>query len=377
MPSLRNHELLFFVMIIPIIQFLEFYLSGTKDILAYTVESSLVPYINITVFILIIYKSKFEKKQVFLLATFVFYSVFFKTSFTSNASYMINVIITCSLFLFFSDCKIEKLSKSQDKILIFFSVSLIALYYFYSSEKFYEDRFYLVGFVIPHQFSYYCAFLLYYFTNEKKFLISLFIGLAGIYVGVRSGFLAILISSFSYFRAVNARKMLGLLLKTFSVFLFLSLIVSSISNKSFEKIDALVSSTFNTNKQEQDEYTASRSVIWLNMYEQVKQDGFSFENIIGRGPRSSYEFNNKKIGVAIWMHNDIFDIFFSLGIFGLGIYIFSFYKYLMKYKDIISLLLFLVLIFTNGFFTYSPLTLVVLHRLAHNNGLKNVQNPSN
>jgi len=370
-PFLKNSELLLFIIIIPIIQFLEFYLSGAKDVLTYTVVNSFIPYVNIIAFTLIIYKSKFDKKQLFLLAVFVFYSIFFKNSFANNASYMINIIITCSLLLFFTECKIEKLSKRQEKILIYFSISLVFLYYFYSSEKFYEDRFYLVGFIIPHQFSYYCAFLLYYFINKKKNLISVFIGLAGVYVGVRSGFLAILISSLSYFRTINTGRVVSITLRILFVFVFIYLIIGSVNNKSFEKIDTLISNTFNTNKQGQDEYTASRSIIWLNMFEEVKQDGFSSENIIGRGPRSSYEFNNKKIGVAIWMHNDILDILFSLGIFGVCVYVYSFYRYLTAYRNIISVLLFLVLIFTNGFFTYSPLSLIVLHRLAQNNIIKN------
>ncbi|OXA77569.1 hypothetical protein B0A65_16060 [Flavobacterium frigidimaris] len=358
-------------MIIPIIQFLEFYLSGAKDVLTYTVENSFIPYVNIIVFISIIYKSKFDKRQLFLLLVFVYYSIFFKNSFANNASYMINIIITCSLLLFFTNCQIEKLSKKQEKILICFSICLISLYYLYSSERFYEDRFYLVGFIIPHQFSYYCAFLLYYFISKKKFIISVFIGLAGIYVGVRSGFLAILISLLSYFRTINTGRMASVTIKILFSFVILYIIIGSVNNKSFEKIDTLISNTFNTNKQGQDEYTASRSIIWFNMFEEVKGDGFSFNNIIGRGPRSSYEFNNKKIGVAIWMHNDILDILFSLGIFGLCIYVYSFYKYLTTYRDIISVLLFLILIFTNGFFTYSPLTLIVLHRLAQNNSIKN------
>ncbi|TDW48588.1 O-antigen ligase-like membrane protein [Flavobacterium sp. 270] len=370
-PLLRNSELLIFILIIPIIQFLEFYLSGAKDVLEYTVGNSLIPYVNIVVFIIIIYKSRFEKKQLFLLLVLVFYSLFFKNSFANNASYMINIVITCSLLLFFTDSKIEELSKNQEKILICFSISLIFLYYYFSSEKFYEDRFYLVGFIIPHQFSYYCAFLLYYFINKKKFLVTIFIGLAGIYVGVRSGFLAILISSLSYFRTINTNKKATIVFKILLASLFLYLAIGSINNKSFEKIDTLISNTFNTNKQGQDEYTASRSIIWFNLFEQVKQDGISFQNIIGRGPRSSYEFNNRKIGVAIWMHNDILDILFSLGAFGVFIYVFSFYKYLTTYKDLISLFLFLVLVFTNGFFTYSPLTLIVLHRLAQNNIINN------
>ncbi|MEJ2883521.1 O-antigen ligase family protein [Pedobacter sp. GR22-6] len=366
-----SFEYLLLVACTPIIQVLEFILLKGWNPLTRP-EKNFTPYMYIGVFLYIIFKTNYDKKQLFLLLIFGFGLIFYDSNtLANNASYLINIILTCSLLLAFAGDKSVAIIKKHDTYLVGLILFIIAFYYTFSVESLLEDRYYLVGFVIPHQLAYYCAIFTFYFLYTNRLQLAIVVSAAGAYVGARSGLLAMLVPYVYYFLrnmkdSKNRSRILGL-----GVVAILALPIFSIfsSSASFDRISSTFENTFSFGDKSQEEYSESRTIIWFNMFAQVEEDGFSSTNIVGRGPYASMDFNYKTFGLQIWMHNDLFDIMFNLGILGVILYVFCFWYYL-KEKDVYALIFFLILIVTNGFFTYSPVAIILLHNLSNNLKLK-------
>lgn len=366
-----NWEYIFLILIIPYLQILEFFVLNSGEVQESSIEKkSLLPYLYLVIFSWIIIKSKFEYKQVFLLVYFLCYTFLFQEfSISNNASYMINIVITLSLFNLLQYDRLIILSRLQNLVFIVSILIIITVYYLYSEERFFEDRFYIVGFIIPHAFSYYCAIFVFYFLSRKRWILSVITILAGVYVGARSGILAILVAIASFF--VKWRYIKSLF-KFIIIIIFFSwvLLFNYWSKTSYiENLETVFASTFSgiSNDEDQASSNATRTVLAANMLVQVLDDGVSINNIFGRGPRSSYSFNNSTLGLELWMHNDLLEILFTLGIVGLCLYLYSLYAFYIQYRNIYFIIFILVLALTNGFFTYIPVTTLLLFKLIDSN----------
>ena len=352
-----NWEYVLLIISVPCIEIIEFFfIKGGSVSETYVSSNSLVPYLYFLVFLIIVCRSGFDLKQVGLLIYLILNTLLYNQfSLANNASYLIPYILACSLLILNPQAPIE-LNKKQENTVIAFYFFIIFFYYYFAQDRLYEDRFYLVGFVIPHQFSYYCAIFTFYLLSKNKVYLAIIATIAGAYVGARSGLIASAIGYLFYFFIINKKQkssIIGPVIMIAFLIMFYLYLDGSLINKVFEG--------FNSSSSDD-----TRTLLWLNMWNVVYQDGIDFINIFGRGPRSSYTFNSSSLGLDLWMHNDLFEILFTLGILGLLIYFYSFYKFYNNYKNYFAVLFLLVLIITNGFFTYIPLTMIVFFRLLPN-----------
>jgi|GEM_PF-6899649 len=361
--SFTSTEYLMLIAGTPVLQFMEFiFLKGWDPNVR--PEKNFTPYLYIVCFLFIVFKSRYEIKQIALLILFATCVIFYPSkSLANNASYLINVFVSCSLLLYLRDNPYIILTRPHYRQITLLAVVVVGMFYLFSTEVLLEGRFYLSGFVIPHQFAYYCASFAFLFLYSNRLLSAICVSLAGIYVGARSGLLATLIP-YCYYVMRNLQDSKLKLLRYSFVALILGLMVAvTVDASLFERLESTVDNTFNFQNKSTDEYSESRTIIWFNMFQEIEADGLSWSNIIGRGPYASINFNYSRTGLEIWMHNDIFDLLFNLGVLGVMLYIYCFFKYLQR-SDIYSILFFLIMIVTNGFFTYSPVTMILLHYLA-------------
>lgn len=344
-------EYVLLIIALPIINIVEFYIINggivSETLIA---NKSVIPYFYLAVFVLIIVRTKFNIVQVGILVYFFIY-VFYFDSFTlaNNASYLIPFVLTCSLLVLPREKKLKLSIIQNNTIIVVYSFAII-LYYIVGQNRFFEDRFYLVGFVIPHHFSYYCAIFTLFLLKQGKFIFAIIVTMAGIYVGARSGILVSILCYIYYFLSNPVYK---IYLKSACLILGLVGIVSY-STLGFD---------FLTNNLPASSSDNTRTLLWINMSNQVEIDGLSWENLFGRGPRSSYEYNYNTLGLELWMHNDFFEVFFTLGAVGLIFYLICLTKFFNLFKNWFFIGFIVILIATNGFFTYLPLTIILFFRV--------------
>jgi hypothetical protein len=285
---------------------------------------------------------------------------------------MITFTLTCLALITLPKLDVIKLSK--EKIDLYFSIlcySIIIL--FFCTAVLRRDvlakRAYLEGYIIPHAFAYYMAIFGYYFLMRRKFLLAGIPLIAGCIVGTRTGVMLILLAILSFllielkslkFATIIKISIIGGIL-IIALFIFSGKARSQLNSvfNSFKGFSYSVEKGDKTSKS----YSSNRSLLMAIGIDQIRKDGISISNILGRGPRSSYEFIRKSLTWKIWFHNDFMEIAFSLGIINLIIYLYAIFYYCKKMKSLFFFLFLLIAAFTNGFYFYSSFTLIGVHYL--------------
>lgn len=356
----------FLVVLVPLVQLLEFFIVQDGVVSdTFVVGKSILPYVYIAIFFFILYKRKFRGIHLLIGIYFVLNSLLFSQfSIANNASYMVQIVITFSLLTLPRQRQIQLSEKNKIIILLVYCL-IILLYYIFSRERFYEDRIYIVGFVIPHAFSYYCVAFAFFLMSIKRPLFSFIVLIFGVFVGARAGLLGAVLVCCYYFFGLATKKKIKITIISIAMLVCFMPLVSGIFadsnlgitiNKTLESFGSFNSA----NKSSSDD---TRTILFNNMLLKATSDGIGIENLFGRGPRSSYEYNERTLGLELWMHNDFAEVFFTLGIIGLFIYIYCLVYYYRTYRNIFSLLIIVVFGLTNGFFPYIPLTMILFFHL--------------
>jgi hypothetical protein len=331
-------------------------------------------YPSIIIFGILMYLNKKSLNSYIILTIFLIYSLFNKVgTFSAGAGYMMDYCLTCLTLFTLPKIKFNKINiKIIDNSIFIFCYSIIISYLLTLNinESNGYERVYLVGFIIPHAFSYMMAIFVYYFMKRKKIILAIIPFLLGCFAGTRTGLLLSLLTVVSVLlNGLTIKKIIIYFFYFVSFVILLNFIVnkSPIIKNQFDSI----SNAFNdfsfstsTNDQKSIDFSSHRSLLFALGLDQINKDGISYENIIGRGPRASYIFNDNKTGSALWFHNDFMEILFSLGVINLIFYLFAIFKYYFYTKNTYFLIFVLFSAFTNGFFFYYSFVIIGIHYLS-------------
>ena len=331
-------------------------------------------YPSIIIIGILMYINRSSFYSYFILTILLSYSVFYKIgSLSSNSGYMMDYCLTCMTLLTLPKIKFNIIDiKIVDKSIFILCYGIIISYILTLkiNETNVYERVYLVGFIIPHAFSYMMAIFVYYFMKRKKIIWAVIPFLFGCFAGTRTGLILSLLTVIAVLSNGITKKKILIYLFYFTSFVILFNFVLRETPIFKNQYDS-ISNSFNdfsfsasTNDQKSIEFSSHRSLLFAFGLEQIVKDGISYENIIGRGPRSSYIFNDNKTGSALWFHNDFIEILFSLGIINLIFYFFSIFKYYLHTKNTYFLIFILFSAFTNGFFFYYSFVIIGIHYLS-------------
>lgn len=319
--------------------------------------------------------SKVKLLNVCLIVIALCYVIFLPTTDRSmNLIYMVNYISTIIALFSLPNISIGGLDKYNNRFIIIFSLIFLICYTITiePTEETYDDRVYLHGFIIAHAFSYFTAFLGYFLIKQEKVIFALILLLAGAIVGTRSGLLInmIPIVSYGYTKLIKDNLSIGTYFLSAVITGFFILIISETSIGAmiasvYDTFDNISLDIFNSNNSDSEHFTAGRNILWALAFSEIALDGFSINNLFGRGPGASYDLTEKFYGERLWLHNDIFDILYCLGVLGLVLYFVAFVYFFKRNNyswDII--LMSVIALFTNGLFTYKPIVFFALITLA-------------
>jgi hypothetical protein len=362
--SLNVLILLTFIAILPFTQLVS-YILGDNTGLDYRAYPSLIIFIYLIVFM------KFSKESIALLSIFILYSILFSSSSLSGrAGYMIDFSLTCLAFLFLPQLDLYKIKLRTIDLFVIILCYGIIIAYILTSHYVSEDngfRNYYVGFIIPHAFAYYMAIFIYYFMKRNKAIFAVVPLLLGLYTGTRVGIILCLLSVTVFYYEKYKSKKLHVILTTFISGIVIIIVLYNVNplvkNQFDLAFNAFKGFDFTLFKNDNDSlhFTSNRSLLMSIGLEKIFYEGFSFNNLFGRGPRASYDFIENALSWRLWFHNDYLDILFNLGFINLIIYISAIIYYFRTTKSLYFILFVSISAFTNGFFLYSSFSIIGLH----------------
>jgi len=291
------------------------------------------------------------------------YSVLLGTPINSSFSYIVIFFNIIFAFNYLPKCDYSQVDlKKFRKHLTWFVIIFIVFYELSapfaqnknSEEEFYDvHRVYKEGFVISHIACYYLGVAGFFLYLLRRRLVALLIWAYAVSLGARIGLIYVAIAIVII--ALKSLPKVFYLVARYKYFIVLVIIViTTIAARiTISKIGIEGLMVF----------TSGRSLFWFKAISQVADDGLSFINIFGRGPKYSNIYNKQYFGLDIWMHNDFIDILFNLGFAGLITYLSSFYNYIKQSRTLFLLFVFLFTAFFNGFLLYDALFIIVLSTL--------------
>lgn len=368
------------------------YLIDFSTFTIFHIHIDLWSYIIITQMLLIAYWFKNQRIiNILLLIYVIIYALSYTTGYplTNKVRYMLIFVSTISImWLVIKNRNQIVIVSSKDKFFEIFSIFFITIFAlsipFVIPNSEVDNRLYLNGFLAPHHFAYYTAILGYFCLSRKKTILGLIILGFGVLSGSRTGVILAFLSLLFSFNNVFS-------VKSFLLFLFSVIIVLTISYFSFNEFiktqlgyfqGSFSSATLSFDAYSQKSFTSYRSIVWLNLLNDFLKNPLDLYNFIGHGPKSSMSFNETKLGVAIWMHNDFFDIFYCYGYVGLSLFTYSIYKLIKSTKSFFLLIFILISSNINGFMTYDVTqillvaTIVILGKV-NSNRYKVILTPKN
>lgn len=290
--------------------------------------------------------------------------------FTSKANFMINFTCFLSTSIFFYKKGLE-IPKNQRgfkitslMILSFFVISAIVI--ILNGVLDIYGRVYLKSFMSVHSLGYVLvAFSIYSYFFKKN--ISYILLLFSVILGSRTVVFMVLI--FVFYILFNQKKKLKILYLSFIFCILFYLLYIFLPDVLSNQIEYYLSLFYEIQQYglKDDsvlkDVTSSRSTLFDNMLFELQNWSF-YEFFIGKGPLSSVVYNYKIAGVQIWMHNDFLDTFYSYGIIGFSMLIYTLIKLLIVKNSFVIVLIIIVSAFLNGFYTYYPemyISLILLY----------------
>lgn len=333
---------------------------------------SIVSYSYFFLFLFLFLISNIRNSVLFLILVgyFLFYVFFWNYDGpVSAASYMIRIVFVIYCLLLFRNVSYKKIDlKYTDRFIVTFSyvfliIYIVTIYLHPSGIRIGGERIYLQGFMIPHEFSYQCSILIIYLLWRKPFIYSVPLIITGLAAGARSGALLIIFSLVYYLffvkmKKIKANKRLVLYtIITICLLLFLLFYIEVINETANRTFLELASGSYDKKQ----DFSSGRTVVWYFAINDIISSGLSYLNLIGRGPNSSFYFNELMVGNHIWMHNDFVEIIFSLGIIGLFIYLYALFKFYKSCNWNLYIIFFISFsAITNGFFYYNVIQVLLI-----------------
>lgn len=132
---------------------------------------------------------------------------------SSRLGYMLTFSLTCISLYVFPFLKLNNINEKQIlKFVTLLCYSIIVFYYFTSviTENIDSTRYYLKGFIIPHQFAYFMSIFVYFFLKKKKYYLGVIPIFCTLYVGTRTGLILIsfiiLAHFYSILKSINIKS---------------------------------------------------------------------------------------------------------------------------------------------------------------------------
>jgi len=233
-----------------------------------------------------------------------------------------------------------------------------------------EMRKYHYGmFRVPHVASYFFGFLsllfFYLFQKKKKWYhlaVAFLLFLVCSYTGSRAIIAAIVGSAIIF---LAQRKYLVFLVGLVAVVILLFLtndyfLQISKNTFFFQYFSLLKTLSHNVTR-------LSRYRIWYSWWVEVKQFNL-LELLIGKSYINALLANQRNLHYPVWFHNDFFNVFYTYGVVGFGLYVGFFVKIYHDFSTLIRKRFFLfvfyftmvITAFVNGFYYYFPVFILYL-----------------
>jgi hypothetical protein len=277
--------------------------------------------------------------------------------------YHIGYVVSILQF-YFASVKLPRIVKSigggsSAKVASLISnIVLLVAFSATSSDHYEGGRYYKSCFVIPHEIAYYLAILSYTNICFGNWWIAVFnfiaIAIIGTRVGLILGGLAVVAAGFRYI-IDNKIKIGNPVIVVFGLTMVLIALMTIGSNSEvFNALDALVTTrvSFDLYDAETVQGSSHRALLATTSFEKALSDGLSVDNFLGRGPRWTMQFNEVELGVRVWSHNDLLDLFMCGGLVLPFIYLYSIYRLVMQTKSLFILAFILFAAILNGLFFY-------------------------
>lgn len=288
----------------------------------------------------------------------------------ARIAYVVRFCFAAYAFWYFRNVRFSSfLDGRLDKFVVWFSFVFVLTYIL--SVYLHPDglrvggmgtRLYYEGFMIAHEFSYYCAILSLYLLFRKPFLYAIPVILAGVFVGARSGAILVALSLgyYAYYRFFKSYR-LFVRMPIFLLFSFFTLLLVYFFRSEVSNItESLYSEVLIGDRISNNDFASGRTIILYYFINEVINAGLGFSNIFGRGPNSSVVFNEQNIGNAIWMHNDFIEVFFSFGALGLVLFLYIIAQLILRQRNGYLLFFLLIAGITNGFIYYNVIQVLLI-----------------
>jgi len=331
-------------------------------------------YTYLVTFLILFYCRPISNTSIYLFAIIIVYSLAYDIDYlSSRLGYMLTFSLTCITLYVFPGLKLTKITEKQSlKFVTFLCYSIVGFYYFTSTlaENIGSTRYYLKGFIIPHQFAYFMSIFAYFFLKRGKYFLGVIPVLYTLYVGTRTGLVLIsfiiMAHLYSKRKSINIKSLARVVFFIGFSFVLIFSIENPIRKQLTNTFDLLSISSISISSDSQDaaDFTSNRNFLAIIGLTEIANDGVSTSNLIGRGPRSSYGFIEDRLNWNIWFHNDFLEIVFSLGFLHLFLYLYFIYSYSRRTKSKFFLFFVLISATTNGFFFYTSFVLIGIHYLA-------------
>ncbi len=233
------------------------------------------------------------------------------------------------------------------------------------AKRYYHSGIFRHSHIASYFFGFFALFFLSRFWKKKK-IINLLVVLLSlvllIYTGSRAMLFALSLSSILFLiRRKYWVYLIPVILILIGVILSIDYILKITEGTVFYQYFAFIkTSTENFTR-------LSRYRIWYSWWTEVRGFGF-WDYIIGRTNYSGLAINKINLNYEIWFHNDLLNIFYSYGIFGMILYVALFVRIFIDNRKIIVNHFFIFLFYftmcitavINGFYFYFPIFMMYL-----------------
>ncbi|MDK0606749.1 hypothetical protein GNF35_13065 [Clostridium perfringens] len=213
-------------------------------------------------------------------------------------------------------------------------------------------------FGFPHDAAYYligleCVFIsLYNFSNNKSIRNTIKLYLIVLFIMVMltnsrvPAFMSIILIVYFYY-VISRKKIIFIV--SFLYFFIIAILVNILFK--FIKISNLPIIDKFIRGYELGDVTSSRDLIWNNIINSF-YNGNLKEKVLGNGIGFSFFVNKLNLNLNLWSHNDFFEILLGMGLVGILISIFIYYRLYKATNSLLFTIIYAIVAYWNGSFVY-------------------------
>ena len=163
-------------------------------------------YPYLVAFLVLFFSRPFTKASAYLFLIIILYSLAFDIDYLSGRLvYMLTFSLTCISLYILPFLKLKSIDEKQTLKFVTLLCYIVIVFYFLTSvitENIDSTRYYLRGFIIPHQFAYFMSIFVYFFLRKGKYVLAILPSIYTLYVGTRTGLILILFVLFTHFYSI-------------------------------------------------------------------------------------------------------------------------------------------------------------------------------